>query len=362
MPFPHTTFSPAISPDSICLLRLSALGDITHMLPVVRTLQQHWPQTKLTWVIGRAEYPLVKDIADIEFIIFDKTEGWRAYLHLKKRLGSRSFDILMHMQLSLRASVISTLIHAKIRLGFDKARAKDMQWLFSNEKISPLSTRQHVVDSFLEFPRHFGLTPILKWALPVNPAALDTIRKKLATDRSVLVINPCAVARSKSWRNWTNKGYAQIADYAAQQCNMQVVLSGGPAQSEKNTAEDILALCEIKPVNLVGKTHLDEMVALLKLANIVIAPDTGPIHVASALGTSTIGLYAATNPQRAGPYNFMDDVVNKYPQALQKYYQQDIKQAAWGKRIKTTAAMTLISVDEVLEKLEAIHEPEEKIR
>jgi len=351
MSYPHTTFNPAIAPDSICLLRLSALGDITHMLPAVRTLQQHWPQTKLCWVIGKAEYPLVKDITDIEFIIFDKTEGWRAYLHLKKQLAGRSFDILMHMQLSLRASAISTLIHAKIRLGFDKARAKDMQWLFSNEKISPLSSRQHVVDSFLEFPRHFGLAPVLNWALPVNPAALSSIRQKLDTERSVLVINPCAVARSKNWRNWTHTGYAEIADYAALQHNMQVVLSGSPARSEKDTAENILALCKTEPVNLVGKTRLDEMVALFKLADIVIAPDTGPVHIASALGTSTIGLYAATNPQRAGPYNFIDDVVNKYPQALQKYYQQDVIHAPWGKRIKTTAAMELISVKEVIEKL-----------
>jgi len=181
---PAQTFSPANPPETLCLLRLSALGDITHVLPTLRTLQKYWPETKITWVIGKTEYQLVKAIDDIHFIIFDKSAGLSAYLELRKQvrqlLGNKKFDVLLHMQLSIRASAASLFIPARVRLGFDKARARDMQSLFCNHQITPRSTRQHVLDSFLEFPRYFGLDPVMDWRLPVSQPAIDSLKQRLA--------------------------------------------------------------------------------------------------------------------------------------------------------------------------------------
>ncbi len=325
----------------------------------MRTLQSHWPSTKITWIIGKTEYQLVKAIDDVDFIIFDKSSGLSAYLDLhkqiKQHLKGQSFDVLLHMQLSIRASVASLFIPAKIKLGFDKERAKDMQSLFCNRQITPQSTRQHVLDSFLEFPRFFGLDPVLQWHLPVSASAIETIKQKINCDKKLFIINPCAVAKSKNWRNWTSEGYAEIADYVTDKYDMQVVLTGGNNQLEQTTASEILKLCKIaKPVNLIASTTITELVAVLFLADIVLAPDTGPIHIASALGTKTIGLYATTNPDRAGPYNFRQYVVNRYPEALQKYHQQSVGDAGWGKRIKTSESMKLISVDDVMNQIENI--------
>ena len=359
------TFSCANPPETLCLLRLSALGDITHVLPTLRTLQKHWPTTKITWVIGKTEYQLVKAIDDINFIIFDKSAGLSSYRELnrqiKQQLGNQNsngaFDVLLHMQLSIRASVASLSIPAKIKLGFDKARAKDMQSLFCNQQITPASTRQHVLDSFLEFPRYFGLEPEMAWQLPVAQPAIESIQSRLPTKKKLFAINPCAVAKSKNWRNWTVEGYAAIADYVSQQHNMQVVLTGGNSPLEKDTAKQIIELCKnAEPVNLIAATSIDELVATLHLADIVLAPDTGPVHIASALGTNTIGLYAATNPERAGPYNHLQYVVNKYPQALLKYNQKTVADARWGERIKTADSMALISVDDVKQKIDTLIE------
>lgn len=351
------TYSVSHPPKTLCLLRLSALGDITHVLPTLRTLQQHWPQTEITWIIGKNEYPLVKDIENVNFIVFDKKAGWPGYIALGKSIrqhqGNRPFDVLLHMQLSLRASVASAFIPATIKLGFDKARAKDLQSVFCNRQIQPQTTRQHVLDSFLQFPRYFGLEPALKWQLPVSDAARQAISSQLGQDRKLLVINPCAVAKAKNWRNWTDAGYAAIADYAATRHNMQVALSGGGNPQEIQSAENIVSLCQqAQPLNLVGKTSLAELVALLDLADLVLAPDTGPLHIASALNTPVIGLYASTNPQRAGPYNFQHCVVNKYPQALLKYHNMNVADAPWGKRIKNDKAMGLITVQEVRQKID----------
>jgi heptosyltransferase I len=355
------TFSRANPPDTLCLLRLSALGDITHVLPTLRTLQKHWPQTRITWIIGKTEYQLVKAIENIHFIVFDKSAGLASYRELnrqiKQQLGKQTFDVLLHMQLSIRASVASLAIPAKIKLGFDKARAKDMQSLFCNHQITPASTRQHVLDSFLEFPRYFSLDPVLDWQLPVAPLAIESIKKRLPADKKLFVINPCAVAKSKNWRNWTVESYAAIADFASEQHNMQVVLSGGNSSLEKDTAKQILDLCHTaRPINLIAATSIDELVATLYLADIVLAPDTGPVHIASALGTDTIGLYASTNPERAGPYNHQQYVANKYPQALLKYNHKTVEEAPWGERIKTAECMALIPVDDVMQTINTIVE------
>jgi heptosyltransferase I len=322
-------------------------------------LQNHWPNTEITWIIGKSEFQLVKAIKDVNFIVFDKSAGLSAYLDLRKQIRAQChgfpFDVLLHMQLSIRASAASLFIPAIIKLGFDKARAKDMQSLFCNRQIAPQSTRQHVVDSFLEFPLFFGLGPVKQYQLPVPAAAIDSVKQKLHSDKKLFVINPCAVAKSKNWRNWTSEGYAAIADHVSQQHDTQVVLSGGHSELEKNTADEILALCRnSQPINLVAKTSIEELVALLHLAEIVLAPDTGPAHIASALGTKTIGLYASTNPDRAGPYNHRQYVVNRYPQALLKYNNKTVEAAPWGERVKTAECMKLITVDDVIQQIENV--------
>jgi heptosyltransferase I len=322
----------------------------------LRTLQKNWPNTSITWIIGKTEYELVRDIEGVEFIIFDKSQGLAAYNTIRRQLKGRHFDVLLHMQLSLRASVISFFVPAAIKLGFDKERAKDLQWLFSNRKIKPASTRQHVVDSFMEFTSYFSLKPEMQWDLPVSDTARENLRHKLDKNdqHKLLVINPCAVAKSRNWRDWTTDGYAAVADYAHEQLGMKVVLSGGSSMREQNVAAAIFSLCNEKPINLVGQTSISELVALLDMASVVIAPDTGPAHIANALNTPVIGLYAATNPQRAGPYRFQKIVINKYTQALEKYYSLSIGDAPWGQRIQNAECMAMIHADEVIKQLRAL--------
>lgn len=332
------------------------MGDITHTLPVLRTLQKNWPDTSISWIIGKTEYELVRNIPNVEFIIFDKSQGLVGLHKIRQQLKKRHFDVLLHMQLSLRASAISFFVPATIKLGFDKKRAKDLQWLFSNRKIKPASTRQHVVDSFIEFTSYFGLKPEMEWNLPVSEDARKSLMHKLdKNDRhKLLVINPCAVAKSRDWRDWNADGYATVADYAHAQLGMQVVLSGGSSIREQNIAATIFSLCDEKPINLVGKTSVAELVALLDMADVVIAPDTGPTHITNALNTPVIGLYAATNPQRAGPYRFQQLVVNQYPLALEMYYELSVNDARWGQRIQNAECMSLIQSSEVIKKLNSV--------
>jgi len=333
------------APTNICLLRLSAVGDVCHALPVVRTIQAQWPETKITWIIGRLEASLIGDIPGVEFIIFDKSRGVAAYREFRQSMKGRHFDALLHMQMSLRASLISLLVPTQIRLGFDRERAKDLQWLFTNHKI-PHQPQQHVVDSFFCFAEAIGIKDkALVWDIPISNEAQQFYDQHVTSDgRKLLVISPCS---SMSYRNWNVAGYATVADYAVEKHNMQVIISGGPAATEQQYGEEISQLCQHKPLNLVGKTNLKQLLALLNRATVVVAPDSGPAHMATTVNTPVIGLYATTNPDRARPYLSADYVVNRYPEAIEKKHHKRIDELPWGTRVRDEGTMDLISSDEV---------------
>src|SRR5579871_4488793 len=127
---PPPVAPPLATPSSLCLLRTSALGDVTHVVPLLRTLQRAWPQTQLTWIVGKLEHKLVGDVPGVEFLIFDKGAGWRGFAALRRQLAGRRFDALLHMQVALRANLVSALVRADLRIGYDAARAKDLHGLF----------------------------------------------------------------------------------------------------------------------------------------------------------------------------------------------------------------------------------------
>ena len=333
-------------PASLCILRLSAIGDICHTLPIVRTLQKYWPTTRLTWIIGKTEYALVSDITNINFIVFDKSKGLKAYTEIYSQLKNLKFDALLHMQMSFRTSIISTLVKTKIKVGFDKQRAKDGQWLFSNNKI-PYKPNQHVIDSFFGFTETLGIPQHeYQWDIPVNPHT-----SKLNIEKNYIVISPCS---SMAYRNWTSAGYAAIADRIQDKYKLQVILSGGHSDIEKEMGEAIVRKAKHPVVNLIAKTNLKQLLSLLKNAHCLISPDSGPAHIATAVNTPVIGLYASTNPDRARPYLSGEWTVNRYPDAIQRKFNTTVEQVKWGTRVRDTWAMQLINIDDVNEKFDKL--------
>ncbi len=340
------------SAKSICLLRLSALGDITHILPVVRTLQESWPDCKITWIIGKVEYQLLEGMDDIEFIQFDKSRGLKAYADLYMQLRGRRFDILLHMQAALRASLASLLVRAPLKVGFDRARAIDFQWIFTNAEIEA-KARQHVLDGFFGFLECIGIHQrIMRWQPPIPESAKAYARRHLSDTQAILVINPSSSARRNNFRNWRTQYYARVADYASEVHSMQVVLTGGPAETEGVMAESICEQARFPILNLVGRTSIKQMLAILAKADLVLAPDTGPAHMATAVGTKVIGLYVTSNPMRSGPYKDLDAVVNLYPQAIQRQFGRAVSEVKWGQRVRDPDVVDLITVESVIRQME----------
>jgi heptosyltransferase I len=194
----------------------------------------------------------------------------------------------------------------------------------------------------------------LRWDIPVPAAARSFAERIMPPGQPWLAINPCSSARARNWRNWPADHYASIARHAATRHNMRIVLTGGPSQLERDTAQAICKAADIGITNLVGQTSLKQLLAILGRAAVLISPDTGPAHMATAAGTPVIGLYATSNPLRTGPYLSQHYVVNKYPQALQQYSGKTVDQARWGERVRHPEAMSLITVEEVTAMLDRV--------
>lgn len=340
------------APKSLCIFRLSAIGDVTHILPVIHILKKTWPDTRITWIIGKLEYQLVKSLPGVEFIVLDKSDGWGAYCKLRKQLKGRQFDLLLMMQAALRASIASLFISAQYKLGFDRPRAADAQWLFSNQKISG-DNRVHVLDSFFQFLATIGIEERqLDWELPIAEEDSNFALSKTGK-KPYVVINPCSSARRNNWRNWPEGRYATIIDYLRAK-DINVILTGGPSQMEIDFGQSISSQCLSKPVDLIGKTSLGQLLALLKNAELVIAPDTGPAHMATVVDTPVIGLFASSNPFRSGPYKSLQLLVNRYPEALHTFKQTTVEEAAWGERVRDPKVMELISVDDVKQHIDRL--------
>jgi len=341
-----------LAPAEVCLIRLSAIGDTCHVVAVLRALQEAWPETRFTWIIGKVEAKLMSAVLpEIQFITFDKRAARAEMSRIRGDLAGRRFDLLLHLQLSFRASLISMCVRAKIRLGFDRARARELQWLFTNARISPRGN-EHVLDSLLGFARACGIEPgTPRWHIRHSDAALDYAAGLIPDDRPTLLVSPCA---SHGDRNWSVAGYAAIARHAANALGMRVLLVGGPSPEEAQMGAAIESAAQCEMINQIGKDTLPLLLALIARARVLLTPDSGPAHMATMVGTTVIGLYAATNPARSGPYLSRATCIDRYDAAARRYLGRPADQIAWTTKIERQGVMDLIEVRDVIAMLDSV--------
>jgi heptosyltransferase I len=259
--------------------------------------------------------------------------------------------VLLHLQLAFRASLVAACVRADLKVGFDRARARELQWLFTNARVAP-RPREHVLDGFLGFAEALGVRDrAVRWDLPLPPDALAYASQLVPDAQPVLVVSPCSSHRA---RNWAPERYAAVADHASKHHGMRVILTGGPAEDDRRMGEAIQRLARTRLSNQIGRDTLPQLLALLGRATALLAPDSGPAHMATMVGTPVIGLYAATNPARSGPYLSRQWCVDAYARAARSYRGRSPEELPWAEKIEEPGVMNLIAVEEVTARLDEL--------
>ncbi len=318
---------------------------------MLRRLQAAWPATRHTWIIGKFEHKLMSLAPEVEFISYDKKGGLGELRRLRRLLAGRRFDLLLHMQLAFRASMIASLVSSPLKLGFDRRRARELQWLFTNRRIAARGD-EHVLDGLLGFADALGVPPTPpRWDLPLPASAHAYARRLIPDTRPTLLVSACS---SHSARNWRAERYAAVADHAQRVHGMRVILCGGPGSTERAMAAAITTAATLPLVDQVGKDTLPELLALMARATAIVTPDSGPAHMGTLVGLPVIGLYAATNPARSGPYLSRAHCVDRYGDAARTFLGREPATLAWTTKIERPGVMDLITVDEVVARLDAL--------
>lgn len=332
---------------SICVVRLSALGDVLMLVPLVRTLQANYPAAVITWVISRPAYSLVEGMDGVEFLLIDKPNSIADYWRFYQTMRGRHFDVLLATQASFRANLLYPLICAQRKIGYDKRRAKDGHGFFIHESIEPGC--DHTVDGFLKFADVLHVKKkVVRWDLPITEEDYQWARAHLPQESGpIILVNPAA---SKPERSWLLDRYIEVIRYMQSHWQAQVVLTGGPGDADKVLGEAISR--EVSVTNLIGQTKPKQLLAVISQATLLLCPDTGPSHMASAVGTPVIALHAVTSPEVSGPYTFRHLAVDAYPEAVVRVLNKTNETNTWGTQAHGDKAMELVSVKAVLERLD----------
>lgn len=333
---------------SICIVRLSALGDVLMIVPLIRLLQTYLSQATITWVISPPAYDLVAGMEGIEFIVIDKPSTIKDYWRFKKRMQTYSFDVLLAAQASFRANLLYPLIKAQRKIGYDRLRAKDGHHWVTHETIA--AGNDHTLDGFLKFAKHLSLpvSPI-RWDLPITVDDREWAQQHLPPGPVVLI----NAAASKDERSWLIERYIKVIQ-EIKKCwpTVTTVLVGGPGAYDRFLADSILQ--QVDCLDLVGKTKPKQLLAVIQQSQLLICPDTGPSHMAAAVGTPVIALHAVTSSEVSGPYLFKHLAVDCYPQAVINVLKKEIRQITWGTHVHGKDTMSLVSVEEVLTKIKEV--------
>ena len=298
-------------PKRICIVMMSAVGDAVHVLPVINAIKRASPESTITWVLQPVPATLVKDHPSVdEIILFDRSKGVGGMREVIAQLRERRFDLLIDLQVYFKAGVITAFSGASRRLGFNLARARDANWLFTNERIAPHPV-QHVQDQYFEFLRHLGIDPEpIEWKIgPYESERAWQREFRSQFDRPLASI---VVATSKQTKDWMPERWAQICDILYDRYGLQPVLVGGTSAREKNAEQIILSTSRTKPFSALG-SGLRNLISILDASELVLAGDTGPLHMSVALDTPIITLMGYTDPRRTGPYRkFHDLLIDAY--------------------------------------------------
>jgi heptosyltransferase-1 len=298
-------------PKKILVIKPSSLGDVIHAMPFLDNLKMIYPDSHISWIISKNLKGIIEghNLID-EIIIFDK-DRWqdidnivdtvREVPYFVKKLKKQYFDIVIDLQGLLRTGIITHFARSPVKIGFDDAREGSRYFYDKRIKTDGMT---HAVDRYLEAARYLAekvsVSECLKnrpvrFPLPVDSEAAKRVKNMVSESNGYVLIAPSARWESKTWP-------PSFFGAIISQLPVDFVIAG--SASDRNNAQEVIASSHKKVVDLTGKTNLKELVALISRAQVLVCNDSGPMHIASALGTPVVALFGATAPEKTGPYGW----------------------------------------------------------
>ncbi|MBI1846237.1 MAG: lipopolysaccharide heptosyltransferase I [Candidatus Rokubacteria bacterium] len=303
--------------ETIALVKLSALGDVVHALPVACALRVMRPQARLVWVVERREAALLAGHPALDAVVVSDLRRWRrprgprALLEtareiraLRRELRRLTIDVALDLQGLVKSGMLTLATGAPARIGFQARWCREpLSALFTNRRVALPPRAAHAVDECLGLLAPLGVPPDrVTFGLPPNPRAEVRADEILAAAglkarRRLVVLNPGA---GRDDKRWPPACFRELGERLAADLAASVLVVWGPG--EDSIARDVVEGVRAPGVVLAPPTDLHELIAVLRRASVVVAADTGPLHLAAAVGTPCVGLFGPTPAARNGPY------------------------------------------------------------
>ncbi|MBI4545713.1 MAG: glycosyltransferase family 9 protein [Gemmatimonadetes bacterium] len=333
--------------ERVCIVLLTGVGDVVHGLPVVNALKRRHPACRITWIAEPAPSWVVRPHPAVdEVVVFERARGLAGVRELWRSLRGRRFDLTLNLNVYFKSVFPTVFSGAPRRLGFGRGRAREGVWLFSNQHLPP-GPRRHTQDLFLEFLDALGVERgPLEWRITLaeeeRRAQAEFFQRLDGLEgRPAAALIP---ASAKAAKDWLPERYAAVADALEADYGFRVLLLGGASPREARLAREVLGHCRTRPIWALGD-GVRRLITLIAGSRLVIAPDTGPVHLARALEVPVIGLYGHTNPWRVGPYR-------KYQDLWVDRYTEEGEAPEPGGFEPKSGRMQQITVAEVLDRVE----------
>jgi lipopolysaccharide heptosyltransferase I len=305
-------------PLRVAIVRLTSLGDVVHTLPVAHALREHHPEAYIVWIAEEREQSLLHGNPAVDEVVTAPTRRWRhelrspagavrvlrEYRQIRRRLRSLHLDVAIDVQGFLKSSIFLRLVGAPVRIGFGWASARDpLTTFFTTDRVAPPSAARHIVDQNLCLLQPLGIAegPVV-FPLPAPALSLAEVRARLGAlglpaDDRLVVLLPATRGPAKQW---SPTAYRELALRLIARGSTSVLLLGGPG--EESLLERIARGLTGAPIFALTPRPILDLMAFLGQAHLVIGNDTGPLHLAAALGVPSLGLFGPTNAARNGPY------------------------------------------------------------
>jgi lipopolysaccharide heptosyltransferase I len=292
---------------NVAIVKLSSLGDVVHALPVAAALRAQFAQARITWVVERREAALLRGNPSLDEVMTVDTRRWRRLRDLEgmgaalRRLRRGRFDVAVDLQGNLKSGLFTVATGARLRIGFAASRAREpLNALFTNRRVVPPAAARHIVDQLLALLAPLGGDPLpAAFWLPSDAEAEAAAESFLAAhglrgEGRLVVLSPGA---GRADKHWPVAHFAALVRRLRAETGAGVLVVWGPSELDRARA-----IGEGTAAVLAPPTNLDALLALLRRAQVMVAADTGPLHMAAALGRACVGLYGPTDPARNGPY------------------------------------------------------------